>query len=634
MFAQNLHSQDTIAQTQAKSFRSRSIVLHKISKAFEQVNAVREVSLVMERGSVFCLLGANGAGKSTLVSMIAGLAPPTHGHGFVAGMSIQEHSDQIRRNVGICPQDNILWPFLTAQEHVRLFSKLRGADDTQLAIDTILDKVGLKDVPSVQLVSGFSGGMKRRLSLALSLVGQPSVVLLDEPTTGQDPVHRRQCWEAIRNLKKHAVVLLTTHHMQEADELGDRIAVMHDGRLRALGSSEFLKRKFGSGFTISIQSSGEASRAEIDQLVSAHSTAQVISNVAGRYLVGFNHDQSEDASRFMESLQQISSVREWSFSPSTMEEVYLKLIPKQDISTDDDFEEDIAFQDDEADKLSSSLVPGEGSEHDVVIEAGTEAIVEADTIDNNLIQRLSPVQYGWKAFAEQVFGVLDMRAMHQARQKRINIFICLLVFVSLLLCVILTLLFRAQAQQPEQLGPYNGQCPDRGYYFYQRIMMGEDVCTRTGYVDYVAFNQTPFSQPVSVYNDRPYVGQYYSGTSFYGPQGSESSPAQIMFWYNNHTADGKYIAFDLLRPEYVYSVHTDASMTADEARHLVLRSQQQTESSYINPWENQHNCLQTAQTFLSSQGSSARIGNGSWIGKLDPLTASNKFTSKYPGMSH
>ncbi len=213
--------------------------------------AVREISLVLDNNSLFCLLGHNGAGKSTTINMLTGLLPPTSGDARVGGYSIRNSMHEIKKIMGICPQHDVLWSELTAAEHLQLFAAFKNVPEGQVEQEVVerLSDVDLLKYKGT-LAGNFSGGMRRRLSVAIALIGNPSVVYLDEPTTGMDPISRRQVWDLIEKVKYDRVTVLTTHSMEEADVLGDRIGIMKEGKFICLGTSIRLKNKFGTGYRV------------------------------------------------------------------------------------------------------------------------------------------------------------------------------------------------------------------------------------------------------------------------------------------------------------------------------------------------------------------------------------------------
>ena len=194
----------------------------------------------MHEGEILSFLGANGAGKSTTMNMLCGTLKATSGDALVNGYSISRSTSKARRNLGICTQKDVIWDDITLEEHLYLFSKLRGCKKIFIEISRMIDSLGFPE-KAKSLAGTLSGGQKRRLCVGISMIGGNKVVYLDEPTAGLDPVSRRQLWELIDKNRKGRAILLTTHFMDEADVLGDRIAIVKEGRLRCLGSLRFLK---------------------------------------------------------------------------------------------------------------------------------------------------------------------------------------------------------------------------------------------------------------------------------------------------------------------------------------------------------------------------------------------------------
>jgi ATP-binding cassette subfamily A (ABC1) protein 3 len=195
------------------------------------------------------LLGQNGAGKTTTISMLTGLIVPTEGEASVFERDVFRDMQDVRQFMGVCPQHDVLFELLTPIEHLDLFFELKGGNPTKKAkeIDDMIRDVGLtvdKDKQSGSL----SGGNKRKLSVSIALIGQSKLVLLDEPTSGMDLSARRALWNMLRKYRRDRIIILTTHYMDEADVLGDRIGIMAQGQLKCLGSSLFLKNKFGGGY--------------------------------------------------------------------------------------------------------------------------------------------------------------------------------------------------------------------------------------------------------------------------------------------------------------------------------------------------------------------------------------------------
>jgi len=213
----------------------------------------------IEKDRVFCLLGPNGAGKTTTINCLTGVLPLTGGDALVYGESITNPGsmERIRSVMGVCPQFDVQWGELTGAEHLYIYGRVKGLDakDVKAQSENLLESVKLTTAAG-QRSSTYSGGMRRRLSVAIALLGDPLIVYLDEPTTGMDPISRRHVWDAIEAAKPGRAVVLTTHSMEEADILGDTIAIMARGKVRAYGSSLRLKQRFGSGYQLAVAING------------------------------------------------------------------------------------------------------------------------------------------------------------------------------------------------------------------------------------------------------------------------------------------------------------------------------------------------------------------------------------------
>lgn len=226
------------------------IKIHNLTKKFTSDKAaVDNLSLNLYENQITTFLGQNGAGKTTAISMLTGMIKPTSGTAIINGYDIRSNMDSARSSIGFCPQHNILFDELTVREHILFYCCLKGLSNNAAESEAqkymrLLDLGDKKNAMS----STLSGGMQRKLSVVIALCGQSKVVFLDEPTSGMDPGARRALWDILLAEKKSRTILLTTHFMDEADVLSDRIAIMVDGELKSVGSTFFLKKRFGSGY--------------------------------------------------------------------------------------------------------------------------------------------------------------------------------------------------------------------------------------------------------------------------------------------------------------------------------------------------------------------------------------------------
>ncbi|XP_017071938.1 phospholipid-transporting ATPase ABCA3 [Drosophila eugracilis] len=226
--------------------------LVNLEKTFGKLRAVKGLSLKMYRSDITVLLGHNGAGKTTTINLITGITKPTKGTVIVNGFDIRRDLAKARQSLGVCPQINILFKSMSVRDHIIFFSKLKGIRGKK-AVDNEVNKyVTMLDLKDKSFVDAdkLSGGMKRKLSLCCALCGNAKVVLCDEPSSGIDAAGRRSLWDLLQSEKEGRTILLTTHYMDEADVLGDRIAILSEGRLQCQGTSFYLKRKFGNGYLL------------------------------------------------------------------------------------------------------------------------------------------------------------------------------------------------------------------------------------------------------------------------------------------------------------------------------------------------------------------------------------------------
>ncbi len=224
-----------------------AIRTERLSKRYKDILAVNRLDLTVEQGELFALLGVNGAGKTTAIKMLSCLTRPSAGEAWLEGKSILSQAAEVKQRIGVSPQETAVAPNLTAEENLLLMCGVHGfsKEKSRQKAAELAEQLGL--APILHRRAGkLSGGWQRRLSIAMALVSQPEILFLDEPTLGLDVLARSDLWDTVRSLKGRITIVLTTHYLEEAEALSDRVGVMKDGRLLALGTPEELKRQTGS----------------------------------------------------------------------------------------------------------------------------------------------------------------------------------------------------------------------------------------------------------------------------------------------------------------------------------------------------------------------------------------------------
>jgi ABC-2 type transport system ATP-binding protein len=220
---------------------TKAIHVQGLEKSYKELRVLRGVDFEVKRGSIFALLGSNGAGKTTVVRILATLLKSDAGTASVVGFGVATQQAQVRESISLTGQFAAVDEVLSARENLVLVARLRHLENAATIADALLERFSLTDA-AARRVSTYSGGMRRRLDIAMSLIGNPPVVFLDEPTTGLDPQARIEVWEAIQDLAREGTtVLLTTQYLDEAEQLADQIAILHEGRIIANGTLAELK---------------------------------------------------------------------------------------------------------------------------------------------------------------------------------------------------------------------------------------------------------------------------------------------------------------------------------------------------------------------------------------------------------
>jgi len=229
---------------EVKIMQNKSIQVQGLQKSYEKLQVLKGVDFEVEKGCIFALLGSNGAGKTTIIKILTTLLKPDGGAAFVNGFDVVSKDDSVRQSISLTGQFAAVDEVLTGRENLIMIARLRHLNQPRQIADELLERFGLVEAADRRTAT-YSGGMRRRLDIAMSLVGNPQLIFLDEPTNGLDPEARLEVWKTVKELAANGTtVFLTTQYLEEAEQLADRIAILHEGRIIANGTLEQLKKLF------------------------------------------------------------------------------------------------------------------------------------------------------------------------------------------------------------------------------------------------------------------------------------------------------------------------------------------------------------------------------------------------------
>eukprot|EP00457_Paulinella_chromatophora_P000735 gb/GEZN01000735.1/.p1 GENE.gb/GEZN01000735.1/~~gb/GEZN01000735.1/.p1 ORF type:complete len:1181 (-),score=199.45 gb/GEZN01000735.1/:231-3473(-) len=294
--------------------------------------AVHDLSFGIPKGQCFGFLGINGAGKTTTLKMLTGDCLPSEGTAYLSGLDIMSQQTAIRRLLGYCPQFDALLPNLTARETLMLYARLKGLNESMLPnyIARMLTRLGLDEYAD-KPCKGYSGGNKRKLSVGMALIGNPSILFLDEPSTGMDPKSRRFMWELIASTMQGRSVILTTHSMEECEALCARIGIMVGGRLRCLGSSQHLKSRYSDGYQVDVNTSEDKVQLVDSFLCSSFPGAKLVEAHGGSLKYSVAKVFSLGAMfRLVESKKQELGLANYSIAEMSLEQIFILFAKQQD----------------------------------------------------------------------------------------------------------------------------------------------------------------------------------------------------------------------------------------------------------------------------------------------------------------
>lgn len=358
---EHLGEDDTSSAVHHQKFENpadlrRTIFLDKISKTFGNEKVIDTLSLMLYEKQIFCLLGHNGAGKTTTINLLTGLLDYKEGDILYGNHSFREDVSRVRKTIGLCGQQDVLYPDLTVEEHMYMVGRIRGRSDTELQseVQTIIQRIGL-ETERRKPARDLSGGNRRKLSLGLAVLGDVRIIFLDEPTAGMDPSTRRSIWGLIKELKDEGkTIVLTTHHLDEADELSDRLGVMSKGKLFAVGSSDYIKKKFGVGYHLIITPNYERNitvehfeslRPRIFEVIHQfiENVSQEDKDASGviKYMLPFSYQKIFP--QLFEELEKIENIK-LNLKMNSLEDAFINIGLQDDLLFKQDFKNELATQ--------------------------------------------------------------------------------------------------------------------------------------------------------------------------------------------------------------------------------------------------------------------------------------------------
>ena len=332
------YHQELSPVNQEKKDKNNCLKISNVSKNFDDLKAVNNFNGDLFSDEIFCLLGHNGAGKTTLINMISGIFDPDHGDILLNNKSVVTNKNYLYNNIGLCQQENIFFDYLTVKEHLEYMCKIKGSQVNSLEIQNLINQIDLSQKAD-SLCSTLSGGQKRKLCIALALIGNSKIILLDEPTSGMDVMARRQLWEFLKNYKKDKIILLTTHFLDEAEYLGDRIGIMSDGHFLCSGTSSFLKSKYPCGFYINLLVNSSLFNETFKQeffngILQYEPNAEIKVASKGIFSINIqsNNQHIQELFDYIELNKGKYGIEDYTVSSTSLEDVFLKINNKASLN--------------------------------------------------------------------------------------------------------------------------------------------------------------------------------------------------------------------------------------------------------------------------------------------------------------
>ena len=377
-------------------FEKNCLSIKNVYKIYADLKAVNNFNGDIFPDEIFCLLGHNGAGKTTLIKMISGLENLDNGDITLDGISLVQNKDYLYENIGLCTQDDLFFDDLTIEEHLIYMSEIKGKKANLNEINNLINKLDL-DEKKYDLAKNLSGGQKRKLCIALALIGNSKLVLLDEPTSGMDVIAKKQLWKFLEGYKKDRIIILTTHSLDEAEYLGDRIGIMNEGRFICSGTSSYLKSNYPCGFNINFLinskiSNKESRRDLFNQLKNIDDSAEIKLESKGVFTINFSkmNNNVKDIFDLIDLKKDECGIENYTVSTTSLEDVFLKL-------NDSNYTRDTINQNNDI-----NIINVEDNENKLIIEKERASFFKQ--ICNNLKKNLITLWRGKIRFLLEILG--------------------------------------------------------------------------------------------------------------------------------------------------------------------------------------------------------------------------------------
>ena len=328
---EEINHEELNEKNQSLKNENRYLSIRNVTRKYDELYAVNNFNGELFKNEIFCLLGHNGAGKTTLIKMISGAEDPDAGDIFLNNISVVTNKNYLFQNIGLCQQEDIFFEYLTVYEHLKYMMEIKGIKSDLQQISLLINKIGLIQ-KQTSLCKTLSGGEKRKLCVALALIGNSELVLLDEPTSGMDIISKRALWDFLKEFKNNKIIILTTHSLDEAEYLGDRIGIMSNGHYICSGTSSFLKSKYPCGFNLNLLINADICTDQIKQnlyneLIQYEPNLAIKISSKGLFSLNIqsNNQNIKDIFNVITKHKEDYGIEDYTVSSTSLEDVFLKL---------------------------------------------------------------------------------------------------------------------------------------------------------------------------------------------------------------------------------------------------------------------------------------------------------------------